>query len=344
MLLTIGMATYDDIEGVWPTIQALRLYQDLDDCEILVVDNEPRPREDLEKFCKDTGTRYIKSPELQGTSAPRQKVFEEAKGDFVICMDCHVLFEKDVIKKFKEYIKANPDCKDLLQGPLYYDDLKQFWTHFDPVWSDCMYGTWGLDPKHVDGEPFDIPMQGLGVFAMRKSAWPGFNRLFRGFGGEEGYIHEKVRQRNARALCLPWFKWVHRFYRSKGVPYPLKNEDRIFNYIIGHQELDLPLSPMINHFKGKVSMETLINVMREASQYNAKEQVIRGSVAIANAERKIKCISLGTITSREDCNCPAKYVYACERHEKCRPYVDLHDGIRSCQKCHDYQPEDPVEQ
>jgi hypothetical protein len=37
--LTIGMATYNDFDGVYFTIQALRLYQDLADTELLVVDN-----------------------------------------------------------------------------------------------------------------------------------------------------------------------------------------------------------------------------------------------------------------------------------------------------------------
>ena len=36
--LTIGMATYDDFDGVYFTLQALRLYQDLLDTELLVVD------------------------------------------------------------------------------------------------------------------------------------------------------------------------------------------------------------------------------------------------------------------------------------------------------------------
>jgi hypothetical protein len=38
-LLTIGLPTYDDFDGVYFTIQALRMYQDLDDVELLVVDN-----------------------------------------------------------------------------------------------------------------------------------------------------------------------------------------------------------------------------------------------------------------------------------------------------------------
>ena len=37
--LTIGMPTYNDFDGVYFTVQALRHYQDLEDTELVVVDN-----------------------------------------------------------------------------------------------------------------------------------------------------------------------------------------------------------------------------------------------------------------------------------------------------------------
>ena len=50
---------------------------------------------------------------------------------------------------------------------------------------------------------FEIPGQGLGFFACRKDVWPGFNpHARRQFGGEEMYIHEKVRWHVAAAVCL----------------------------------------------------------------------------------------------------------------------------------------------
>ena len=41
--LTIGMATYDDYQGVFWTIQALRMYhaEVMDQVEIIVIDNNP---------------------------------------------------------------------------------------------------------------------------------------------------------------------------------------------------------------------------------------------------------------------------------------------------------------
>ena len=113
-----------------------------------------------------------------------------------------------------------------------------------------MYGSWASDERarDPDAPPFEIPMQGLGLFACRRAAWPGFSTRFRGFGGEEGYIHEKVRQQGGRVLCLPFLRWLHRFERPMGVPYRIKWEDRVRNYLIGRHELGLPIDDVVQHF------------------------------------------------------------------------------------------------
>jgi hypothetical protein len=124
---------------------------------------------------------------VRGTAAPRDLVFREARGEAVLCCDSHVLFAPGAIMRLKEYYREHPECPDLLQGPLVYDDLQTISTHFDPVWRAEMWGTWATDPRGQDpeGEPFEIPMQGLGAFSCRKGAWPGFNPMFRGFGGKK---------------------------------------------------------------------------------------------------------------------------------------------------------------
>jgi hypothetical protein len=130
-----------------------------------------------------------------------------------------------------------------------------------------MWGVWANDPRAKNDEPFPIPMQGMGVFSCRKSAWLGFNPNFRGFGGEEGYIHEKFRQAGRSTLCLPWLKWAHRFGKPDGVPFPLRVEDKIRNYMIGFIELKLPLEPIFDHFTQTVSEDivskTAFNVLNK---------------------------------------------------------------------------------
>ena len=253
--LTIGMATYDDYDGVYFTLQALRLYHPeiVDDAEFIVVDNHPDgPCAAVLKALENYIPNYRYIPELtrSGTSV-RGRIFDEAVGEFVLCMDSHVFVLPGAVKRLLDYFADNPATSDLLQGPLMSDNLTGLATHFRPAWGAGMYGAWdnnGLadDP---DAPPFEIPMQGLGLFACRRAAWRPFNAAFRGFGGEEGYIHEKFRQAGGRTLCLPFLRWVHRFNRPMGIPYRNTYEDRIWNYLVGFRELGLPSDEMEAHFR-----------------------------------------------------------------------------------------------
>jgi glycosyltransferase involved in cell wall biosynthesis len=266
MELTVGMATYRDFDGVYFTLQALRLYQDMEGVEILVVDNFGC--EATRDFVEGSaGGRYILAPDPVGTSAPRDLVFREAQGEGVLCLDSHVLLAEGVLGRLKRFYRENPRCLDLLQGPLVSDDLETLSTHCEPVWRDQMWGTWAYDARAragESGEPFEIPMQGLGLFSCRKSAWPGFNSSFRGFGGEEGYIHEKFRKLGRRCLCLPWLRWVHRFGRPAGPPYPLRLRDRIANYLIGHREVGLDETAVLEHFRTVATEADVDSALREA--------------------------------------------------------------------------------
>lgn len=314
MKLTLGMACHDDFHGVAFSIQSLRLHQGLGDYEILVVDNQPASPhgQATAKFCQDLPeVRYLPMPEKTGTSQSRERVFAEARGEAVAVMDCHVLFPPGTLSRLAQFYEANPDCRDLLSGPLILNHFRGYHTHYNPQWRAGMWGTWGTAwtctcgpkrnlrfttlevaervqfrdlascsaevtgcpcgrklptlpwPGHEarlveagfqplgfsDDDPyFEVPGQGLGFFTCLKAAWPGFHPEFRGFGGEELYIHAKFRRAGGRALCLPWLKWWHRFERPDGVKYPLSHYLKVRNYVLGHQELQLELAPVFDHF------------------------------------------------------------------------------------------------
>ena len=270
--LTIGMATYDDYDGVYFSLQALRMYHPeiVGEAEFVVIDNHPdgpcaKPLKALEGYAPNY--RYVPEIHRSGT-AVRDRLFEEAAGEFVLCMDCHVFVVPGGVRRLLDYFEAHPESPDLLQGPLLADNLTGLHTHFHPEWRRGMFGYWknGGLADDLDAEPFEIPMQGLGLFACRRTAWLGFNPLFRGFGGEEGYIHEKFRQAGARTLCLPFLRWMHRFNRPLGVPYRNHWEDRIWNYLVGLSELGLPTDAMVSHFRellGEARMDTVIADLRE---------------------------------------------------------------------------------
>jgi len=243
-LLTIGMCTYDDFHGTYFTIQALRMFHPIcmtDDVEFIVVDNNPESAQgkavkDFMRFVKNG--KYIPYTERVST-AVRNQVFKNAQGKYCLCLDCHVLLMPGTLEVLLNYYKENPDCKNIVQGPLVYDALSGLgYSHFKPVWGKWMYGRWATDKEGLTGDkPFEIPMQGLGLFSCETKNWLGFSDLFQGFGGEEGYIHEKFRRHGGKAICIPQLKWVHRFGRPERPPYPLKAEDRVWNYFIGWLEV-----------------------------------------------------------------------------------------------------------
>lgn len=275
-LLTIGMATYDDYDGVYFTIQSLMMYHKIlknIEYEILVIDNNPNSKhgnsvKELINWIKPIG-KYIPYNNKTST-AVRNEIFNHSNGKYTISIDCHVLIQQGGIERLLKYYYDNPNCKDIIQGPMLYDDHKNYSTQFDPIWRGDMYGIWGTNVgSYTLGDPFEIPMMGLGLFSCETKNWLGFNEYFRGFGGEEGYIHEKFRRSGGKAICLPQLVWLHRFNRPEGVKYRLVLEDRIWNYFIGWMELTKdPDHQMIidikNHFKNRIPEWSLNKIFEEA--------------------------------------------------------------------------------
>jgi hypothetical protein len=280
--LTIGMPTYDDFDGVYFTIQALRMYHPevRGRVEYVIVDNNPGGMhgemcDRLALWIRNRGEepcRYVPLRGSRGTAPAKNAVFEHAETEYVLCTDCHVLFEPGAIHRLIDHFDADPGQRDILQGVLVYDDLRTVSTHFTaaddegrPLWSDGMWGQWATDPRGADSEgtPFEIGMQGMGVFACTKTAWPGFNPRFQGFGGEEGYIQERIRRNGGRALCLPFLRWLHRFPRAHGVPYPNVLEERLRNYLIGFRELGLDEQPAVRHFTERLGADKVRRLLED---------------------------------------------------------------------------------
>jgi len=267
-LLTIGMATYKDFEGVWATIQSLQMYHDLTDCELLVIDNYGC---DLTKnLCSSTNVRYIRNTDVTGTAAPRDLLFKEATGQFVLCMDSHVLLEFGSLDLLKEFLKDNPTTDDLYHGPLLHDDLASLSTGFVDEWRGEMWGIWTTDARVEKEEPFEIWGSGMGLFLARRDSWLGFNKKFRGFGGEEGYTQEKYRKAGRKVMLLPWLIWHHRFGRTYGVEYPLASTDKLRNYLVGLRELGLAPDRCIEHFKQSIDHKVVDRIV--AMVFNPNSQ------------------------------------------------------------------------
>lgn len=244
--LTIGMATYRDWPGVWATIQSLRVCHSevMSRVQIVVVDNDPqgKPNEPGEKnhsfkvrqLIEKIGGKYEHYTDVIGTAAAKGRIFDLADAQNVLVMDCHVILPTDAVAHLMRYFQDNRR-HDLLHGPCLgdggYNDFVG--THFNETWGGMMFGQWGTDPRVSLDEPFEIPMQGCGLFACRKEAWPGFHPLLRGFGPEEWHIHQRFRRNGGRVLCLPWLRWVHRFGNPDGPTYQgMSAEERLRGHLV----------------------------------------------------------------------------------------------------------------
>lgn len=284
--LTVGMAVYDDVDGLYFTLQALRSGHPelLGEVEFVVVDNHPGD-EPSSKAIRSLvqslpGCRYIPFAGYASTTV-RDLVFRAATSEYVLCVDSHVLLMPGALQALMTYFDAHPDTRDLIQGPLVLDPLTgPVLTHCEQEWSNGLWGRWAYDPRGQNpaGEPFEIGMQGMGLFACRTDAWPGFNPRLRGHGGEEGYLHEKFRREGAKVICHPGVRWLHRASRSEAITYPMVWSDRARNYLLIADELGLGDIGMHQHlielFDEPIAQQIIDLAQREtASPYAAYDAV-----------------------------------------------------------------------
>ena len=260
--LTIGMATYNDYDGVYFTVQSLRMYHPevMEDVEFVIINNSPDENHHnaLNSFCKHVKEpiNYVQFTDYSST-AIRNLIFDYANTPYVLVVDCHVLMEPGSIKRLIDFFDEGKDNGNFLQGPLLHDDLVSVSTSFNDKWGGGMHGQWQQDDSYEtkDSEPFEIFAQGLGMFACRKDSWLRYSQHFRGFGGEELYIHNKYRFAGKKTLCLPFARWMHRFTRIGGTPYPNRWADRYRNYIIGRLEFGIDYDDVDNQFEKHISKE-----------------------------------------------------------------------------------------
>lgn len=148
--LTIGMAHHSDFHGVYFTLQSLRMHHSVQDVEFVLVDNSPQGPEApmirrLLENCQSgtAGTKYVPLDNTYGTSASRNRIFDEASGEHVLVMDCHVLLFPGALNSLIKYYRDHPGTDNLLSGPLVMDNMQGICTHYDNVWQAEMWGIWG---------------------------------------------------------------------------------------------------------------------------------------------------------------------------------------------------------
>ena len=160
--VTVAMATFDDFHGIFFSTQALRMYQDMEGVNLIVLDNNPKSPDGKEtasfvnSIKQGCDIEYHTFEENTGTTQTREKLFELAKGDVVMVMDCHVMLQANALYNLKDfYRKAESDMrKNLFTGPLWMDHLGHTCTHFECDWRSEMWGTWATAWRDKDGNLF----------------------------------------------------------------------------------------------------------------------------------------------------------------------------------------------
>lgn len=294
---SVGMAVFNDFDGVYFTTQSLLAHHRPYVGQIIVVDNNPNDR--IKRYVQSIGGTYVPMPEPKGTAPPRNEVFRHAKHDRVVVLDSHVLLEPGAFEALDREVVDD----DLYHGPLVYDWGDVCATHMRNVWRGEMWGIWSNAWQHESGgvifedvgasqleeimtsipvdlkpewpdvrgwlrnngygtpkQKFEIPAHGMGLWACRRDSWLGFNQNFRQFGGEEFYIHVKYRKAGRRVWCLPDVRWRHRFsdLTTHKIEYPLTLQGKVRNYCTGLSELGLPLDPIYKEFGGRLKKEDIM--------------------------------------------------------------------------------------
>jgi hypothetical protein len=132
--LTIGIATYNDYDGLYFTIMSAKLYHPFvqtDQVEFVVIDNNPDgpAGEASEALVTKVGGTYVPMRDKTSTTV-KWLIPEYAQGEYILIVDSHVLLYPGSIDALMNYFEQCDDCKDLVQGPLLYDDLKTVSTSF----------------------------------------------------------------------------------------------------------------------------------------------------------------------------------------------------------------------
>ncbi|NYH79916.1 hypothetical protein FHR84_003265 [Actinopolyspora biskrensis] len=271
--LTIAIPTLNDFDGTWFTIASLRLHHAhlMGSTQILILDNHPFGEEavalrDLASWIPNV--YYVPVATLRSTAVCGM-AFRFAAAEVVMVLDSHVLLPAGAPDAVLAHFRDHPGTRDLVQGPVLDPGGGEVAaTHCAEVWSGGAYSWWELDARGVDPAegPFPVPMQGLGAFACRSAAWPGLHPRLRGYSCNEWYVHEKFRRRGGNTLCLPGFRWHHRFPRPAGVPYDITWQDRIRNYLLCWRELGLETRTMTEHFSEIVGPDFVRRVVEETEE------------------------------------------------------------------------------
>jgi len=237
----------------------------LNDIEFIIIDNNPTGDDSkrIQQFIASVSEpiQYIPFSEYKSVIV-RNEIFKHANTPYVLSIDSHVLIEPHAIKQLINFYDSGKDYGNLLHGPIIYDDMIRIYSSLDLKWNNYIWGKWNREGKGLNpaGEPFEIQAMSVSLFSCRKDSWLGFHDKIRGWGGEEGHIHEMYRKYGRKVICLPFLRYLHRTIYENEPTYSKSLVDRFKNYIIGFIDLGLDTDPIFKEYITAISLKDMIRI------------------------------------------------------------------------------------
>lgn len=107
--LTVAMPVYNGQKYLKEAIDSV-LFQTYTDFELLIIDDGSKDQStSIIKEYKDARIRLISNEENSGLSFTRNRALNEAKGDFLVWIDCDDLIDPQKFEIQIDYLKSNPE-------------------------------------------------------------------------------------------------------------------------------------------------------------------------------------------------------------------------------------------
>lgn len=212
-VLSIVIPVRGKANELWFTLQGLLHAGFQDQVEILVVDNDPSQevREVCEYFSRPM-LRYIEAGEIKGVNYPRSVGADNARGQWLMMLDSHVLMEPGSYTTILNRIKK--DCyppRSLVHCGVSFG-APAVWGSYRLTLETNFWGTWHYLVRPEAKQPYPIAATGNWAFITRLEDWRfcgGFNEAFRGYGGDEIYLQLKFWRAGGQVLLDPLLKGSH---------------------------------------------------------------------------------------------------------------------------------------
>ena len=135
MFVSFVTPFYGSSELLRRCVESLLAQTDGDFEAVIVDDCSPQDGEDVAKSFGDPRIRYLRQPKNMGPCLARQRGFREARGDYVVCVDCDDYVQSALVAEIRKAVTQNAaDAPDIVIYNVETDvdgQIAPHWFHYD---------------------------------------------------------------------------------------------------------------------------------------------------------------------------------------------------------------------